>query len=54
MTRGHRLDRFALSAIERGRRRVDVDELVILADLLDVEPAALLAPVTVRVVLVAG
>ncbi|WP_188197264.1 helix-turn-helix domain-containing protein [Nonomuraea sp. SYSU D8015] len=49
--RGHRLDRFALSAIERGRRRVDVDELVILAGLLGVEPAVLLTPVKVRLVI---
>lgn len=41
---GRDLTRQALSEIEAGRRRVDVDDLVTLALALEVSPAALLMP----------
>ena len=41
---GNRLTPNAVSEIENGRRKVDVDDLVILAIALDVSPATLLMP----------
>ncbi|MFT3661744.1 MAG: helix-turn-helix transcriptional regulator [Gordonia sp. (in: high G+C Gram-positive bacteria)] len=41
---GRRMTRQALSDIETGRRRVDVDDLVALALALDVSPATLMMP----------
>ncbi|MDV6312094.1 helix-turn-helix transcriptional regulator [Gordonia amicalis] len=43
---GHRLTRQALSEVELGNRRVDVDDLVALARALDISPATLLMPLT--------
>jgi len=41
---GRPIDATGITHIEKGRRRVDVDELVALAAVLKVEPAQLLAP----------
>ncbi|WP_324617602.1 helix-turn-helix transcriptional regulator [Streptomyces sp. NRRL F-5053] len=44
----HPLQHTAVSRIERARRRCDVDDLVALAEALDVSPAALLQPTSPR------
>jgi len=44
-TAGHRISLSALSKIENRSRKVDVDDLMAIAVVLDVSPAALLLPV---------
>jgi len=44
----------SLNKIELGMRRVDVDELVVLAAVFDVEPSVLLAPITISTQVVAA
>jgi transcriptional regulator with XRE-family HTH domain len=45
---GHPMAHNTVSEIERGARRVDVDDLMALAAALDVSPATLLMPATTR------
>jgi transcriptional regulator with XRE-family HTH domain len=45
---GHRISFSGLSKIERGERRVDVDDLMAIAVALDVSPLGLLLPVDVE------